>query len=94
MFDGPLAVDAWTDGLGMTPDGISADDWRRVHELAVEVVNLSADDDGTASDEAAERLLDVLDDLQRKYGPLPSILATRADYVASSADREYWLLAA
>jgi len=85
--------DAWTDGLGMTPDGISSKDWARVHELAVDVANLFDDDEG-ASNEAARQLLEVLDELQHKYGPLPSILSTRADYVVASADREYWLLAA
>lgn len=78
----------------MTPDGISTDDWDRVQELAVGVVNLSGQEQYEASDEAARELLEVLDELQERYGPLPSVLATRADYVTSSADREYWLLAA
>lgn len=78
----------------MTPDGISTDDWDRVHELAVDVVNLSGQEQHEASEEVARELLEVLDELQGRYGPLPSLLATRADYVTSSADREYWLLAA
>jgi hypothetical protein len=78
----------------MTPDGIDTTDWDQVHELAVEVVNTSADGDDTASDRASLRLRELLDHLQQKYGPLPSLLATRADYVDRPEDREYWLLAA
>lgn len=76
------------------PDGIATEDWDRVHELAVQVVNDSAEGDVAASDAAALRLRELLDELQEKYGALPSILATRADYVASQDEREYWLLAA
>jgi len=78
----------------MTPDGVSTEDWDRVHELALQVVNSSAEGDGPASDAASLRLRELLDDLQEKYGPLPSLLATRADYVERPEDREYWLLAA
>jgi hypothetical protein len=58
------------------------------------VVNLSAAGDVASSDAAAVRLLSLLDTLQEKYGPLPSLLATRADYVDSPEDREYLLLRA
>jgi hypothetical protein len=78
----------------MTPDGISTEDWDRVHELALEVVNSSAEGDDSASGAASLRLRELLDHLQEKYGPLPSLLATRADYVEGSEEREYWLLAA
>jgi hypothetical protein len=78
----------------MTPDGISTEDWDRVHELALDVVNTSAEGDEKASARASDRLRGVLDELQEKYGPLPSLLATRADYVDRGEDREYWLLAA
>ena len=59
-----------------TPDGISADDWERIHELAVDIVNADEDD----SEAYRTRLLDYLYSLEEKYGELPSILATRADY--------------
>src|SRR5687768_2888819 len=36
----------------------------------------------------------ILDDLDDKYAPKPSLLATRADYVESSEDRERLLLTA
>ena len=78
----------------MTPDGIETTDWDQVHELALEVVNTSAEGDDTASTDASNRLRALLDQLQEKYGPLPSLLATRADYVDRPEDREYWLLAA
>jgi hypothetical protein len=77
-----------------TEDGIATEDWDRVHELAVEIVNLSAESDAAASDQASRRLVELLDDLQEKYGPLPSLLATRADYLDRFEDREYWYLAA
>jgi hypothetical protein len=80
--------------MGVTPDGVSAEDWERVHLLALDVANLSTEQDEAASDEAAGRLRELLDDLQEKYGPLPSLLATRADYVDEPEGREYWLLAA
>jgi hypothetical protein len=78
----------------MTPDGIATEDWDRVHELALEVVNTSSEGDEVASADATARLRDLLDKLQEKYGPVPSLLATRADYAGRLEDREYWLLAA
>jgi hypothetical protein len=59
-----------------TPDGISAKDWERVHELAVDIVNADEDE----SEGFRTHLLDYLYSLEEKYGELPSILATRADY--------------
>ena len=47
-----------------------------------------------AADAASLRIRGVLDELQKKYGPLPSLLATRADYVDGLEEREYWLMAA
>jgi hypothetical protein len=79
----------------MTPDGIATDDWDRVHELALEVVNASAEGEDAASRSAALRLRELLDELQEKYGPLPSLLATRADYISNAPEeRDYWLTAA
>lgn len=67
-----------------TPDGISTDDWDGVHSLAVEIVN--ADEDSAKKCRA--RLLKYLDGLEEKYGELPSILATRADYAKDSRVKE------
>jgi hypothetical protein len=78
----------------LTSDGISTADWDRVHELAVEVANASGARDEDARERAARQLTGLLDELQEKYGPLPSLLATRADYVDRPEDQEYWLLAA
>jgi hypothetical protein len=67
----------------VTSDGISEKDWDRVHELAVEIVNAGEGEEG---DEQTAELLSYLDRLEEKYGVLPSILATRADYVEDSRE--------
>ena len=78
----------------MTPDGISDEDWDRVHELAVEIVNAGEGEEGYALTAA---LLSHLDRLEQKYGSLPTIVATRADYVGDPREslalleRAYWL---
>lgn len=61
-----------------TSDGISGEDWDVVHELAVDLVNASTSDSAL---QLRGRLLAFLDHLESKYGSVPSILATRADYV-------------
>jgi hypothetical protein len=38
--------------------------------------------------------METLDELEQRYGPKPSLLATRADYVESTEERERLLLAA
>jgi len=78
----------------VTPDGILTDDWDRVHELAADAANAALVDDAVADAAATRRLLEWLDELLRRYGPLPSILATRADYVEDESEREYLLHAA
>ncbi len=67
----------------MTSDGISTEDWDRVHQLAPAIVN---EGDTAESDSARAELLAYLDDLEAKYGTLPSIVATRADYVRDVAE--------
>jgi hypothetical protein len=62
-----------------TPDGIETQDWDVVHTLAVEIVNAREPQRG----EYKEQLLIFLRELEKKYGSLPSILATRADYLDS-----------
>jgi hypothetical protein len=71
----------------MTSDGISFSDWDRVRELACEIVNTSSSGNDNASSEATECLLSWLDTLQGKYGELPSILATKADYIEDTSER-------
>ena len=63
-----------------TTDGISTEDWDRVTELTVQVsqhVNDSEDE------RCRQELFDFLDRLEVKYGALPSILATRADFTSA-----------
>ena len=75
----------------MTSDGISAEDWDHVHQLVLEIVNSEDDaNEGTSR----ERLFVYLDDLTKKYGELPSICATRADYVEQPSESERLLLRA
>jgi hypothetical protein len=71
----------------VTPDGIETGDWDEVRELAVTIVNLSGAGDDVAGEQARVYLLALLDRLDAKYGPKPSLLATRADYVDSSVAR-------
>jgi len=63
----------------MTSDGIADADWDRVHELVVDVVNASVSEDKAAEVRARASLFMLLDQLDDKYGPKPSLLATRAD---------------
>jgi hypothetical protein len=60
-----------------TSDGISTKDWDIVHELAVEIANAPDSEKG----HHRTRLLEYLNALELKYGPRPSISATRADYL-------------
>jgi len=60
-----------------TSDGISTSDWDNVHELAVEIVNAPDNE----KEHHRHRLLEFLAALELKYGPRPSIFATRADYL-------------
>ena len=72
-----------------TPDGITSADWDRVHELALWV--LASLSDPEAEKESHRELLQYLDTLEAKYGPRPSILATRADFVDSDESTEQLL---
>jgi len=77
-----------------TPDGISSEDWDVVHELALELLEHSVHNDEASRDDLRRRMLDYLEWLTNKYGSLPSILATRADYVDDLAEQEELLLRA
>jgi hypothetical protein len=69
-----------------TSDGISTEDWEKVQEFAVDIAN-APDDDGLRNN-----LLKWLEQLERKYGSLPSVLATRADYLDSEDPQREQLL--
>ena len=72
-----------------TADGISDSDWDHALELAA---RLSDAVEGSEQEDASERdLMAYLDTLEGKYGPLPSILATRADFL-EDYDRKEELL--
>lgn len=74
----------------MTSDGISSEDWGKVHDLALAAVNASHDE----SDRCREQMLVYLRELVSKYGELPSILATQAVYVDDPAESERLFLRA
>jgi hypothetical protein len=59
----------------MTPSGISAEDWDEIVQLAWSIA-ISDDDEPYRL-----ALFRALDKLEEKYGVLPDLLATRADYV-------------
>jgi hypothetical protein len=71
----------------MTSDGINTEDWDRVKELACQIVNSSSAGNDRASSKYTKSLLAFLTELQKKYGELPSILATEADYMEDIPER-------
>src|SRR5690349_8210663 len=71
----------------MTPDGIPTREWDRVHELAVEVANASMQDDAVLSDTKTQEIVHYLRELQVRYGDLPSLLGTLADYADDDMER-------
>jgi hypothetical protein len=71
-----------------TLDGIDANDWEAVQDLAIDVVN-APDHEKT---NVRQLLLDYLDTLEARYGTLPSILATRADYLEDDDPKREQLL--
>jgi hypothetical protein len=77
--------------MATTSDGITASDWDRVHELALAIVNT---DEASHEERHRSHRLNYLDELTAKYGELPSLLATRADYVQDPAESERLLLRA
>lgn len=68
-----------------TSDGISAQDWAHVREFAEQIVELTSQDVDASL--RVTSLLEFLDVLEENYGRLPSILATRADYVATDTEK-------
>jgi len=61
-----------------TEDGIADDDWGKVTELAIKIANVSAKNKDTTM--LDHRMLKYLEKLANKYGRLPSIVSTMADY--------------
>ena len=69
-----------------TTDGIAAGDWKEVEGLARAVAEAAFGDDTVLYTHAVDELFGRLRILESRYGPLPSILATMADYTKD--DRE------
>jgi hypothetical protein len=67
-----------------TSDGISTSDWDLVHQLSVDLVNA---EEGEDEEHCRQKLFEYLDELEDKYGSRPSILATRADFIADDVPR-------
>lgn len=67
-----------------TPDGISSLDWDVVRDLVMAVLAATTSEQRSAS---VGRLFAFLDELEGRYGPRPSILATRADFLADDYRR-------
>lgn len=69
------------------PEGIEKPDWDTVHQLAVDAANAALMEDDVLLASRNTAMLDLLGDLQRKYGDHPSILATIGDYLDDPVDR-------
>ena len=69
------------------PEGIDKSDWDAVHQMACDVANASLMEDDVLLASRNTAMLDLLGDLQKKYGDHPSILATTGDYLDDPTDR-------
>jgi hypothetical protein len=67
---------------------ISREDWSQVREKASEILNASEADDRTMVEVHTNGLMEILADLEGKYGRIPAILATRADFLDDYAERK------
>lgn len=72
-----------------TSDGIPSEDWDVIQEHAVDCANTAIRSDMRANADARQRMLESLERLEVKFGRLPSILATRADYTNDIAVKEH-----
>jgi hypothetical protein len=82
----------------MTSDNIQDGDWSVVKDFSVKIAEAQCAGDEAGSDYLARELLRYLMVLEQKYGAAASIVATRADYVDSTAERirlleQAWALA-
>jgi hypothetical protein len=66
---------------------IPRQDWERVIEKGCDIANATESDGDPMYAIHVEAMLTLLDELQAKYGPQSRILATRADYTESLAER-------
>lgn len=70
-----------------TPDGILKSDWEVLEILAANYVYSDTLNESLIKNS----ILNYVDDLISKYGQLPSLLATRADYVGSNDESKQLL---
>jgi hypothetical protein len=70
----------------VTSDGITTTDWDRIKALAARFANAICSDRSAQAVKCRNALLVSLDKLEHKYGKLPSIIATRADYVSDVSE--------
>jgi hypothetical protein len=64
-----------------TPDGVPEKDWARVTRLALAIAVATEKGNEPAVEDATEKLLALLESLEKKFGPLPGILAAHADFL-------------
>jgi hypothetical protein len=71
----------------MTPDGIIRRDWSLVESLAIKLAQAICSEQKALERKYIQKLLLLLDKLESKYGTLPSILATRAEFAPKTTQR-------
>ena len=64
-----------------TPDGVPEKEWAKVTKLALAAAAASGKADDAAAADVTQKLLAMLEALEQKFGPLPGILAARADFL-------------
>ena len=64
-----------------TPDGVPEKEWAKVTKLALAAAAASGKADDAAAADVTQKLLTMLEGLEQKFGPLPGILAARADFL-------------
>jgi hypothetical protein len=87
MTSNQAAKTTFRRGIDMTTDGISTEDWDVVKDFAARIANAVCADDNANSQRLTEELSRYLERLETKYGKLPSIIATKADYTADLNQR-------
>ncbi|HDP4854863.1 hypothetical protein P4204_25355 [Pseudomonas aeruginosa] len=68
-----------------TSDGITDSDWESIIISAEEIAELTGREIDARF--AQKKILFQLDRLEKKYGRLPTILSTKADYIDSTDER-------
>jgi hypothetical protein len=63
------------------------EDWGKVHGLAVDIANAVGRGRAVVYERTRIAMLRVLRRLEKRHGPHPSIIATKADYLLRRADR-------